>query len=62
MADPLVLVIAVCPVLVVAGLRLVQGLTSEIPNGGVLRVPRHAFADRWLEASPTPLPCVASLI
>jgi hypothetical protein len=51
MADPLVLVIAVCPVLVVAGLRLVQGLTSEIPNGSVLRVPRHAFADRWLEAS-----------
>jgi hypothetical protein len=51
MADPLVLVIAVCPVLVVAGVRLVQGLTSEIPNGGVLRVPRRAFADRWLEAS-----------
>jgi hypothetical protein len=50
-ADPLVLVIAVCPVLVVAGLRLVIGLTSDIPNGSVLRHSRHAFADRWLEAS-----------
>jgi hypothetical protein len=50
-ADPLVLVIAVCPVLVVAGLRLVIGLTSDIPNGSVLRHWRHAFADRWLEAS-----------
>ena len=37
MADPLVLVIAVCPVLVVAGLRLVTGLTSDIQNGSVLR-------------------------
>jgi hypothetical protein len=51
MADPLVLVIAVCPVLVVAGLRLVIGLTSDIPNGSGLRHSRHAFADRWLEAS-----------
>ena len=50
-ADPLVLVIAVCPVLVVAGLRLVIGLTSDIPNGSVLRHSRHAFADRWLDAS-----------
>jgi hypothetical protein len=37
MADPLVLVIAVCPVLVVAGLRLGRR--------------RHALADRWLAAS-----------
>jgi hypothetical protein len=50
-ADPLVLVIAVCPVLVVAGLRLVIGLTGDIPNGSVLRHSRHAFADRWLDAS-----------
>jgi hypothetical protein len=51
MADPLVLVIAVCPVLVVAGLRLVTGLLTDIQNGSVLRHSRHAFASRWLEAS-----------
>ena len=51
MADPLVLVIAVCPVLVVAGLRLVTGLRGEIPNGSVLRHARRALASRWLEAS-----------
>jgi hypothetical protein len=51
MADPLVLVIAVCPVLVVAGLRLVTGLPGGIQNGSVLRHSRHAFASRWLEAS-----------
>jgi hypothetical protein len=51
MADPLVLVIAVCPVLVVAGLRLVAGLPGDIQNGSVLRHSRHAFASRWLEAS-----------
>lgn len=51
MADPLVLVIAVCPVLVVAGLRLVPGLMGEIPNGSALRHLRHTFADRWLAAS-----------
>jgi hypothetical protein len=51
MADPLVLVIAVCPVLVVAGLRLVTGLLDDIQNGSVLRHPRRAFARRWLEAS-----------
>ena len=51
MADPLAAVIAVCPVLVVAGLRLVTGFITEIPNGSVLRHSRHAFADRWLEAS-----------
>ena len=51
MADPLVLVIAVCPVLVVAGLRLVPGLTGDIPNGSALRHWRHALAERWLAAS-----------
>lgn len=51
MADPFVLVIAVCPVLVVAGLRLVTGLPGDIQNGSVLRHSRHAFAGRWLEAS-----------
>src|SRR3984957_3168926 len=50
-ADPLVLVIAVCPVLVVAGLRLVTGLPTDIQNGSVLRHSRYAFAGRWLEAS-----------
>jgi hypothetical protein len=51
MADPLVLVIAVAPVLVVAGLRLVSGLITEIPNGSGPRHPGHAFADRWLDAA-----------
>ena len=51
MADPLVLVIAVCPVLVVAGLRLVTGWPTDVQNASVLRHSRHAFADRWLEAS-----------
>jgi hypothetical protein len=51
MADPLAAVIAVCPVLAVAGLRLVTGFITEIPNGSVLRRSRHVFADRWLEAS-----------
>jgi hypothetical protein len=61
-ADPLVLVIAVCPVLVVAGLRLVNGLTSDIPNGSVLRHSRHAFADRWLEASLAAAAALAYLV
>src|ERR1700730_11000812 len=51
MADPLVLVIAVCPVLVVAGLRLVTGLPTDIQNGSVLRHSRYAFAGRWLEGA-----------
>jgi len=51
MADPLVLVIAVCPVLVVSALRVVPGLVQGIQNGGGLRQLAHALADRWLEAS-----------
>ena len=61
-ADPLVLVIAVCPVLVVAGLRLVTGLKSGIPNGSGLRHSRHAFADRWLEASLAAAAALAYLV
>jgi hypothetical protein len=55
MADPLVLVIAIIPVLVVAALRLVPDLTSqksrEMPNGSLLRKIRHALTVRWLESS-----------
>jgi hypothetical protein len=51
MADPLVLVIAVCPVLAVVALRVVPGLVTGIQNGGGLRQLAHALADRWLEAS-----------
>jgi hypothetical protein len=55
MADPLVLVIAITPVLLVAALRLAPDLTSQksrgIPNGSLLRKIRHAFTVRWLESS-----------
>jgi hypothetical protein len=51
MADPLVLVIGICPVLVVSTLRMVPGLVTGIQNGGGLRQLAHALADRWLEAS-----------
>jgi hypothetical protein len=51
MADPLVAVIAVAPVLVVGPLRVVPDLTSGIQNGGGLRGMAHALARRWLEAS-----------
>ncbi len=52
MADPLVLVIAIIPVLVVATVRLVPGLAGRgIQNGSLLRHLRHAFTDRWLESS-----------
>ena len=51
MADPLVLVIAVVPVLAVCALRVVPDLLSPIQNGGGLRHLPHALASRWLEAS-----------
>lgn len=56
LADPLVLVIAVCPLLVVTGLRLVTGLRQSIPNDCVPRPSGHVFAGhantaRWLDAS-----------
>jgi hypothetical protein len=52
MADPLVLVIAIIPVLVVATVRLVPGLAGRgIQNGSLLRHLRLAFTDRWLESS-----------
>jgi hypothetical protein len=52
MADPLVLVIAIIPVLVVATVRLAPGPAGRgIQNGSLLRHLRHAFTDRWLESS-----------
>jgi hypothetical protein len=51
MADPLVLVIAVVPVLAVCALRVVPDLLSWIQNGGGLRRLPHALARRGLEAS-----------
>jgi hypothetical protein len=51
MADPLVLVIAVLPLLVVTGRRLVTSLRSEVPNESVLRQSRHVCTERWLDAS-----------
>ena len=66
MADPLVLVIAIIPVLVVAALRLVPGLKAMrnpgIPNGSLLRKIRHAFADRWLEAALVAAAAAAYLV
>jgi len=51
MADSLVLVIAICPVLAVGALRVVPGLITAIRNGGGLRQAGQALATRWLEAS-----------
>jgi hypothetical protein len=56
LADPLVTVIAVGPVLVVMTLRAVPGIASRIrneggPNGGVLRRIGHALPGRGPEAS-----------
>jgi hypothetical protein len=51
MADPLVLVIAIGPVLVVGALRMVPCLITGIQNGGGLRQAGHVLAARWLEAS-----------
>ena len=56
MADPLVLVIGVVPVLAVTAVRLVPALrtpktTHIIPNGGGLPLTRQRLAGRWPELS-----------
>jgi hypothetical protein len=51
MADPLVIVVAVYPVLLVCLARLVTGLAIGRRNGGGLRGIGRVLADRWLELS-----------
>ena len=51
MADPLVLVIAVGPLLLVTATRSVTGITPGPPNEGWLRRYRQLFASRRLELS-----------
>jgi hypothetical protein len=51
MADPLVLVIGIAPVLVVTAARLVTSLAPVIRNGGGLRQFRQALTGRRLELS-----------
>jgi len=51
MADPLVLLIAICPLLAVSAARVVPDLTTGIQNGCGLRGIGHALAGRRLEAS-----------
>lgn len=62
MADPLLLVIAICPVLVVGALRVVPDLTTAIQNGGGLRRIGRALADRWLEWSLAAAAALACLV
>jgi hypothetical protein len=51
MADPLVLVIAVVPLLAVVTARAAAGLATAVRNGGGLRQAGPALACRWLELS-----------
>jgi hypothetical protein len=51
MADPLVLVIAIYPMLVVCLARLVTGLFTGIRNGPGVRAIPQVLASRWLELS-----------
>jgi hypothetical protein len=51
MADPLVLVIAILPMLAVCLARLVTGLVTGARNGGGLRGMRDGLLGRWLELS-----------
>ena len=51
MADPLVLVVAICPMLAVCLVRVVTGLIRGGRNGGGLRGLGRALAGRWLELS-----------
>jgi hypothetical protein len=62
MADPLVLVIALCPVLAVGALRVVPGLITAIRNGGGLRQAGQALATRRLEASLVAAAVLAYLV
>jgi hypothetical protein len=51
MADPLVLIIAIIPMLVVCLVRVVSGLITGRRNGSGLRGIAPVLADRWLELS-----------
>jgi hypothetical protein len=51
MADPLVLVIAIYPMLVVCLVRVVAGLITSGRNGSGLRAIGRSLADRWFELS-----------
>lgn len=51
MADPLVIIVAIYPLLAVCLVRVVTGLTIGGRNGGGLRGIGRALADRWLELS-----------
>ncbi len=51
MADPLVLVVAIYPLLVVCLVRVVMGLITDRRNGRGLRGIGPALAHRWLELS-----------
>jgi hypothetical protein len=51
MADPLVLVIAIYPMLVVCLVRVVTGLITSWRNGSGLRGTGRSLADRWFELS-----------
>lgn len=62
MADPLLLVIAICPVLVVGALRVVPDLVTAIRSGGGLRRIGRVLADRWLECSLVAAAALACLV
>jgi hypothetical protein len=49
MADPLVLVVAIYPLLAVCLVRLVSGVVAAARDGGGLRGMRQALTGRWLE-------------
>jgi len=51
MADPLVLIIAICPMLVVCLARMVTGSVTGARNGGGLRGLGRGLVARWLELS-----------
>ena len=51
MADPLVLIIAIYPMLAVCLARVVTGSVIGVRNGGGLRGLGHGLAARWLELS-----------
>jgi hypothetical protein len=51
MADPLVLVVAVYPMLAVCLARVITGLVTGARKGGGLRGMRRGLLDRWLELS-----------
>jgi hypothetical protein len=51
MADPLVLIVAIYPILVVSLVRVITGSVIGVRHGGGLRGLRQALAARWLELS-----------